>query len=65
MSNTADNVSQTVSLTGSGITGGAFMWAWLATNHDAITAVCAIIGAIIALSGFSVNLYLKFKERKK
>ena len=41
------------------------MWAWLATNHDAITAVCAIIGAIIALSGFSVNLYLKFKERKK
>lgn len=30
---------------------GVTWWAWLGDNHEAITAVCAILGAVIALAG--------------
>ena len=30
---------------------GVTWWVWLGDNHEAITAVCAIFGAVVALAG--------------
>lgn len=40
------------------VVGGATMtwWAWLAENHDQITAFCAIVGAIGVLIGIAFRL---------
>lgn len=37
---------------GGGVTG----WAWLAENHDQITAICAMVGAVGVLYGLAVKI---------
>lgn len=57
----ASNITANI---GASITGIAWLWNWLGANHDAITAVCAMIGMIIALTGFVVNMTTKSRKRK-
>lgn len=56
----ADQTTYIAANIGAGVTGAASLWAWLGTNHDSITAVCAIIGGVIAIVGACINGYHRF-----
>ncbi|TNE75504.1 MAG: hypothetical protein EP334_10145 [Gammaproteobacteria bacterium] len=43
---------------GSGTTFGAKLWAWFGENNDQITSVCSIIGAVVCVAGFALNIYI-------
>jgi len=64
-SNKLEATSHIAQNAGASLTGLAWLWSWLGTNHDAITSVCAILGFAIALTGFMVNTAAKRKTRSK
>lgn len=58
-----EHISNVTANIGAGITGIAWLWNWLGINHDAITAVCALIGMAIAVIGFIINITAKRKRK--
>jgi hypothetical protein len=61
---TVDHASNIAAYTGAAGTGVAALWAWLGTNHDSITAICAIVGMVVALIGACINGYSRFIKPK-
>ncbi|MEP3857719.1 MAG: hypothetical protein ABJM39_11840 [Porticoccus sp.] len=60
----AVSVSKAMIYGGSGTTFGAKLWAWLGANSEQITSLCSILGAIICVAGFALNIYVtKYRDR--
>lgn len=55
---TADQVgaAEKLIIAGNGVAGGSMFWAWLGSNHEQVTAVCAIFGALVALVGLVIQI---------
>ena len=41
------------------------MWAWLGTNHEQISAICAMIGAALALHSFYNQQKSRIQQKKR
>lgn len=63
--NHIEAASNTATYFGASLTGIAWLWNWMGVNHDAITAACAMIGAVIAVTGLVVNLMAKKKIARR
>lgn len=59
-----DTVTQ-IAYTASAATTGAGLFTWLNHNAGAVGALCAIVGAAIAVATFFVNWWYKHQASKK
>lgn len=58
------HIAQTIEKGGVAMATSGGLWAWLATNAQAIGALCAIIGVVLGFAGFFVNLYYQRKKAR-
>lgn len=58
-------IAQTAERSGFALATGGGAWAWFAENAQAIGAVCALAGLLIAAAGFAVSWYYLHKKSKE
>lgn len=58
------SAAQVAQKAGATVSAGGGVWLWLAENQQAVATLGVLVGIVVAVAGFFVNLYYQHKRSK-